>query len=584
MERTIHRSALAAPTLAFLGYAAVALVGFALEPERLSELPIYVAPGVGLAFLWRYGTGLWPAVTLASFVVGLMRGNSPLLALLPAAVVALMSILGCHALRARDFRPEIGRLRDALTLISVAVVVTLGSFAVLGVGLIFARETANLVMVIGAISIGTIIGTLISAPPLFMWTTHQGGRHEQVRERPFETACLWLLLLVACDAAFGGWLGTGRAHYPLAFLPFPILLWIGFRIGPRSLVTATSVSSIAAVFGTVQGLGPFAEQSPAAMAALDWLFLGMMQVTFLLLAAVISERADAEEALRAEKERAESATRAKSEFLSVMNHELRTPLNSILLATDLMLESELDEEQRDLGQTVMRAGEALRTLVSDTLDMARIEEGRMELLSADFAPAELSHGVIDVFIDAAKRKNIDLRECIDPDLPPTLRGDAPRLRQVLINLVGNALKFTDEGRIELRTTCRAQEAGIVRVRWEVCDSGAGIADKDRQAIFEPFTQVDGSSVRAHGGTGLGLAISRRLVQLMGGEIGVSSEFGRGSTFWLTISTRSPEQPSCRQKTRHQRISTRRPTKKSPDPIAWRPPDRAVDRGTWPGLS
>ena len=268
--------------------------------------------------------------------------------------------------------------------------------------------------------------------------------------------------------------------------------------------------------------------------ALDWVFIAVTQITCLLLAAVLEERAAIAEALRSEKERAESATRAKSEFLSVMNHELRTPLNSILLAVDLLLESRLSAEQRDLGQTVARAGEALRTLVGDTLDMARIEEGRMEISSTDFSARDLSRAVIDVFADAARRNGVQLIDHVAPNLPHRLRGDAARLRQILINLVGNALKFTSEGRIEISTCCDAHEPGSVRVRWEVRDTGVGISEADMRKIFDPFTQADGGSARSHGGTGLGLAISRRLAELMGGEIGVSSEVGRGSTFWVSV--------------------------------------------------
>ncbi len=522
------------PVGAMLLYAGTAVLGFALEPGLARALPVYLAPGVGLALLWRFGTGIWPAIAVGAAATGLLRGWPPATAALGAATATLSLIVVCHGLRARDFRGSFARLHDALNFLLVVTAVFSVSGLLLGVLFRGVDPEASMMRIAAATGIGTTLGILIVGPPLLMWTSRRARGSTEMRQRPIESASLFLLLLVACDAAFGGWLGSGRMHYPLAFLPFPILLWMGFRLGPLPLVTGASVASVAAVYGTIRGLGPFAGQPPTEQLALDWLFLATMQVTFLVLGSAIGERRDADDALRAEKERAESATRAKSEFLSVMNHELRTPLNSILLATDLMLESDLSDEQRDLGQTVLRAGEALRTLVSDTLDMARIEEGRLELMPADFSPTELSRGVIDLFADAARRKGIRLDDDVDPRLPRTLRGDAARLRQVLINLVGNALKFTTEGAIHVRTECRSQEPGLVRVRWEVRDSGPGIEDSDLAAIFEPFTQVDAGSARAHGGTGLGLAISKRLVELMGGEIGVRSARGRGSTFWLTI--------------------------------------------------
>lgn len=540
MDRSHDRPGLNTGVLVFAACLVTSLVGFALEPAPLSTVTVYLAPGVAFALLWHFGTGVWPAVALASSIAGLLRGSPAVLALLGGASDALMAILAYHALRACDFRGSLARTRDALSLILVTFGTVGIGVGLFGIGFAQVLPRFDLAWMLGGAWAGVSLGVLIAAPPILMWMSARGAGPAEGSVRPIETAALALLLIVACDASFGGALGNSPANYPLAFIPFPILLSIGLRIGPRTAVTATSFASIAAFYGTVNGVGPFAAQSPVASVALHWLFLGTMQVTFLILAAVLAERKAADDALVAEKERAERATRAKSEFLSVMNHELRTPLNSILLATDLILESELSEEQRDLGQTVMRAGEALRTLVGDTLDMARIEEGRLELLSAEFSPYDLSRGVVDVFADAAKRKNVELVERLDDGLPRTLRGDAARLRQVLINLVGNALKFTDEGRIVLRTECPIREAGTGRVRWEVTDSGAGITEEDCQSIFEPFTQVDGSSARSHGGSGLGLAISRRLVERMGGEIGVSSRIGRGSTFWLTVPLQTVE--------------------------------------------
>lgn len=534
MNRGHDRADLNSCALVFGACLATSTFGFVLEPAPLSTVTVYLAPGAALALMWHFGTGVWPAIALASAVTGLFRGSPTVLALLGGASDALVAILAYHALRALDFRGDLSRTRDALNFILVTFATVAVGVAIFAVGFAQVLPRFDLLWVSTGSWIGVSLGVLIAAPPILMWMSAHGRGPAEVSIRPVETAALSLLLVVACDAAFAGAFGTGPENYPLAFVPFPFLLWIGLRVGPRTAVTATSFASIAAIYGTVNGAGPFAQQSPVASLALHWLFLGMMQFTFLSFAAVLAERRDADDALLTEKERAERATRAKSEFLSVMNHELRTPLNSILLATDLMLESKLSEEQRDLGQTVMRAGEALRTLVSDTLDMARIEEGRMELLSAEFSPYDLSHGVIDVFADAAKRKNVELIERLDGSLPHTLRGDPARLRQVLINLVGNALKFTDGGRIILRTECPLREAGISRVRWEVADSGVGIAEEDCHSIFEAFTQVDGTSARAHGGSGLGLAISKRLVELMGGEIGVSSKIGRGSTFWLAV--------------------------------------------------
>jgi len=535
VTRKVSRGAwIISPVVAFAAYLAAAVAGFALE-STVDSLPAFLAPGVGLAVLVRFGTGLWPAIWAGAFVAGLLRGSPAEVAALCAGLVALLGILAAHGLRRRGFRTDLSRIRDAVDLTVLGALAATGVTALLlALGLSILDPGTDTVAVGLRAWLGTGIGVLITAPPLLMWTSSGAPYRRAPREHPVETAFLLLMLLVACDAAFGGWLGARQGTYPLAFLPFPVLLWIGFRLGPLALMCSAAMASIAALIGTSLGLGPFAAQGDTPEAAVDWIFFAVSQATFLFLAAAIAEHAAAEEALRTEKERAEAATKAKSEFLSVMNHELRTPLNSILLAVDLLLESPLSRDQHELGKTVLRAGEALRVLVSETLDMARIEERRLELLSVDFSPRDLSRGVIDVFADAAHRKGVDLVGHVDPDVPPTLRGDAARLRQVLINLVGNALKFTEEGRIELRTGCRRLEPGVVQVRWEVSDTGAGIASEDRRSIFDPFTQADASSARLHGGTGLGLAISRRLAELMGGEIGVDSEIGVGSTFWVSV--------------------------------------------------
>lgn len=523
---------------AFTAYTVTAVIGFTLEATQARSFSVYLAPGIGFLLLWRLGTRQWPAVALAAMTALLFRGAQLPFSLFSALTISLTLVLMVHVLRSWGFRSNLSRLRDALHLIGAAALASAGGALAFTV-MMTLRDIPNPRFAIASSWIGVFVGMTISAPPFLMWTSRGAGRYDFATVRPLETTFLFLLLFAVCNAAFGETLGTGRAHYPLAFVPFPVLLWIGLRVGPRALVTATSLTAIAAMFGSIRGLGPFTSHTPEANLALDWMFLGSTQLTFLLLASLLTERAEANASLVAAKEHAEAATRAKSEFLSVMNHELRTPLNSILLATDLMLESDLSSEQRDLGRTVIRASEALSALVSDTLDMARIEEGRMELLPIDFSPKELSRGVIDVFAEAAARKQIDLREHLGESVPTTLHGDSEKIRQVLINLVGNALKFTESGAIELNTKCVSNDPGAVEICWEVRDSGKGIAAQNLKSIFEPFTQADGNAARSRGGTGLGLAISSRLVDLMGGTIGVESVRDRGSTFRVRVALSRP---------------------------------------------
>ena len=231
---------------------------------------------------------------------------------------------------------------------------------------------------------------------------------------------------------------------------------------------------------------------------------------------------------------AEAATRAKSEFLAVMSHEIRTPMNAILGFADILARTGLDTEQRHSVDTVREAAEALMRVINDILDYSRIEAGRIELEQADFAPDSVLAGVVDTLRPAAAERGLSLRATVEPEVPAWLRGDAYRLRQVLLNLVGNAVKFTWRGSIGVRLLHEEDCGGSARLRFEVEDTGVGIPREIQPHLFERFTQADSSVSRKYGGSGLGLSICKRLVELMGGAIGVDSEPGRGSTFWFAV--------------------------------------------------
>jgi two-component system sensor histidine kinase/response regulator len=250
--------------------------------------------------------------------------------------------------------------------------------------------------------------------------------------------------------------------------------------------------------------------------------------------AVLSTREREKTELKAAMAAAESANQAKSEFLATVSHEVRTPLNGVLGMAGLLLDAQLNEEQRHFAATIRDSGEMLLDLINDILDFSKIEAGRLELEVTDFEPSPLVESIIELLAPRAHAKQIDLVSCVHPDLPPVLSGDSGRLRQIMLNLVGNAIKFTKAGGVALELRLERIIGHSMIMLCRITDTGIGIPTHAQSKLFQRFSQGDAATTRTHGGTGLGLAICKQLVSLMGGEIGVESEPGKGSCFWFKV--------------------------------------------------
>ncbi len=540
-----------------LGFAywGAARIGLLLAPKELAISLIWLPAGIATAALYRWGVRYWPVVFLAAAILQESSFNLdwPLAGALVVGQV-LGPVVAAALLNRCGFLREFERRRDITLFCAVTALGTLLT-ALIGVTTLCLAGTAPWSGFFTAGLhwwLGDWMGVLIAGPLL---VSLSGRSWQRISGRSMEFLAWFTVSLVIMGTIFFLPARPGVGMLPFIFVPLVLTVWASMRLGVTGASFGVFALALLAAYGTAQGNGPFIQPILHEGVRLLWAYLIVATTFNLMVTGIERSRAVAEldliasqhhleelnvalesAAARAEllASQADVAYRAKSAFLANVSHEIRTPLNGVLTMSQLLTEEPLTADQRRYVGTIRECGKSLLRFIDDILDFSRMEAGKLKIGKESFELIKVLEASTRWLEIEAGRKGVALGFEIDPNVPEVVIGDPGRVRQILVNLVHNAVKFTSEGRVAVRVIRERESASAVTLRFEVADTGVGIAREWLGKLFEPYAQVENNPAFPFGGMGLGLSIARQLTELMGGEIGANSIEHGGSTFWFVL--------------------------------------------------
>lgn len=526
-----------------VGYFSAAWLGLKLAPPELAISLIWLPTGIAVAALYRCGLRCWPAIPLAAVILQEYSFSMPW----PyAGIVVLGQTLGpvvtVLLLRKTGFDPQLLHRRDigffcASAAVGMAISATGGTCGLLSGGIISSEAFWTSWT---SWWLGDLMGVLTASPVLLCLHLPSAKKMWKERNREF---VLWLASAVTVMSVVFFLPGlAGFRYLPLIFLPLFFTIWAAMRLGTAGAGLGIFLLALLAASGTAWGRGPFLQPGIYEGVFVLWAYLGSSVIMMLMITAIEIGRRAAEDDLmasnqelalaldreRALKAKADSASRAKSDFLAKMSHEIRNPLSGVLGMAGLLSESNLPAEEKEYVDLIKKSGDSMLELLNDILDFSKIEAGLLILREEEFSLTEVLEESAGLLRILAKQKNLEFFLEISPTCGGTFRGDPGRLKQILLNLGGNAVKFSTGPDVRLTVGASVQELEFL-----IFDSGPGIPEDQLPLLFQPFSQLPASGAN-RGGTGLGLAISKQLVELFGGSIGVRCNPEGGSVFWFRI--------------------------------------------------